>query len=48
MIIPLFIGDAVNSLKVTGDMKLLLYYGLIIIGLSLLRGLFSFGQTYFA
>jgi len=56
MIVPLFIGDAINNglhidaatLKVTGDMKLLVFYGLIIIGLSLLRGLFSFGQTYFA
>jgi ATP-binding cassette subfamily B protein len=47
MIIPLFIGDAVNN-GVTGDMKLLVYYGLAIIGLSLLRGFFSFGQTYFA
>ena len=48
MIIPIFIGDAVNTLKVTGNMKLLIYYGLGIVGLSLLRGLFSFGQTYFA
>ena len=56
MIVPIFIGDAVNNalhidattLKVTGDMKLLVFYGLAIIVLSLLRGLFSFGQTYFA
>ena len=34
--------------KVTGDMKLLVTYGLIIIGLTLTRGLFTFGQTYFA
>ena len=56
MIVPLFIGDAINNalhidattLKVTGDMKLLVFYGMGIIVLSLLRGLFSFGQTYFA
>ncbi|MGB8263298.1 MAG: hypothetical protein WCF70_05300, partial [Dehalococcoidales bacterium] len=56
MIVPLFIGDAINNalhidattLKVTGDMKLLVFYGVGIIILSLLRGLFSFGQTYFA
>jgi len=48
--------DAVNNalqynattLKVTGDMKLLVFYGIAIIILSLLRGLFSFGQSYFA
>jgi ATP-binding cassette subfamily B protein len=56
MIVPIFIGDAVNNalhfntttLKVTGDMKLLVFYGIAIIILSLLRGLFSFGQSYFA
>jgi ATP-binding cassette subfamily B protein len=56
MIVPIFIGDAVNNalhydaatLKVTGDMKLLVFYGVAIIILSLLRGLFSFGQSYFA
>ena len=56
MIVPIFIGDAVNNalhydagtLKVTGDMKLLIFYGVAIIILSLLRGLFSFGQSYFA
>ncbi len=56
MIVPIFIGDAVNNalhynaatLKVTGDMKLLIFYGIAIIILSLLRGLFSFGQSYFA
>jgi ATP-binding cassette subfamily B protein len=56
MIIPIFIGDAVNNglhidattLKVSGDMRLLVVYGLVIVVLSLLRGLFSFGQTYFA
>jgi ATP-binding cassette subfamily B protein len=56
MIVPLFIGNAVNNalhinattLIVTGNMKLLVFYGVGIIILSLLRGLFSFGQTYFA
>ena len=56
MFVPQFIGMAVDNglhvnsttLVVTGDMKLLVYYGLAIIGLSLLRGLFSFGQSYFA
>ena len=56
MIIPIFIGDAVNNglhidattLKVSGNMRLLVVYGLVIVVLSLLRGLFSFGQTYFA
>jgi ABC-type multidrug transport system fused ATPase/permease subunit len=56
MIVPLFIGNAVNNalhidattLVVTGNMKLLVFYGVAIIILSLLRGLFSFGQTYFA
>jgi ATP-binding cassette subfamily B protein len=56
MIVPQFIGDAVNNalhidattLIVTGNMKLLVFYGVGIIILSLLRGLFSFGQTYFA
>ena len=56
MIVPIFIGDAVNNalhidattLKVTGDIKLLVFYGIAIIILSLLRGLFSFGQSYFA
>ena len=56
MIVPIFIGDAVNNAlqyntitsKVTGNMKLLVFYGIAIIILSLLRGLFSFGQSYFA
>jgi ABC-type multidrug transport system fused ATPase/permease subunit len=53
MIIPQFIGNAIDKglgadPAVTGDMKLLVLYGLAIIGLSLLRGLFSFGQSYFA
>jgi len=56
MIIPILIGDAVNNglhidpttLKVSGDMRLLVVYGLVIVVLSLLGGLFSFGQTYFA
>lgn len=56
LIVPAFIGMAIDnalhidatSLVVTGDTKLLLTYGLIIIGISLLRGLFSFGQSYFA
>ena len=56
MIVPQIIGDALNkglqlnttTSKVTGDMKLLVTYGLIIIGLTLTRGLFTFGQTYFA
>jgi ATP-binding cassette subfamily B protein len=37
-----------TTLKITGDMRLLWTYGLIIIGVSLLRGLFAFGQSYFA
>ena len=43
MIVPIFIGDAVNNalhynadtLKVTGDMKLLVFYGIAIIILTL-------------
>jgi ABC-type multidrug transport system fused ATPase/permease subunit len=35
-----------QTLKVTGDQKLLIYYGLAIVGISLLRGLFAFGQSY--
>jgi ABC-type multidrug transport system fused ATPase/permease subunit len=56
MIVPIFIGDAVNNALhyntatsvVTGNMKLLVFYGIAIIILSLARGLFSFGQSYFA
>jgi len=56
LIIPQLIGMTIdkglhidaNTLIVTGDMKLLWVYGFIIIGVSLLRGLFSFGQSYFA
>ena len=56
MFVPQFIGMAIDNalhinattLKVTGDMRLLVYYGLAIVGLGLLRGLFSFGQSYFA
>ena len=56
LIIPQLIGMTIdkglhidaNSLIVTGNMKLLWVYGFIIIGVSLLRGLFSFGQSYFA
>ena len=56
MFVPQFIGMAIDdalhinatTLKITGDMRLLVYYGLAIIGLGLLRGLFTFGQSYFA
>lgn len=56
LIVPLFIGMAIDNalhidaqtLVVSGNMHLLITYGLIIIGFSLLRGLFSFGQSYFA
>ena len=56
LIVPILIGDAVNNalhidattLKVTGNMRLLVYYGLGILGLSLLRGLFTFGQNYYS
>ena len=56
LIVPALIGMTIDNglhidattLVVTGDMKLLWTYGLIIIGVSLLRGLFSFGQSYFA
>ena len=56
LIVPELIGMTIDkglhidatTLKITGDMRLLWTYGLIIIGVSLLRGLFSFGQSYFA
>jgi ATP-binding cassette subfamily B protein len=56
LIVPILIGDAVNNalhidattLKVTGNMSLLVYYGLAILVLSLLRGLFTFGQNYYS
>jgi ATP-binding cassette subfamily B protein len=53
MIIPQVIGNALDkglglNPAVTGNMNLLWLYGLAIVGLSLLRGLFSFGQSYFA
>jgi len=56
LIVPILIGDAVNNalqsnaatLKVTGNMRELIYYGLGILVLSLLRGLFTFGQNYYS
>ena len=56
LIVPELIGMTIDkglhidatTLKITGDMRLLWTYGLIIIGVSLLRGLFAFGQSYFA
>ena len=56
LIVPILIGDAVNNalhidattLKVTGNMRLLVMYGIGILVLSLLRGLFTFGQNYFS
>ena len=56
LIVPQFIGMTIDkglhidsqTLQITGNMKLLINYGLIIVGFSLLRGLFSFGQSYFA
>ena len=56
LIVPELIGMTIDkglhidatTLKITGDMRLLWTYGLIIIGVSLLRGMFSFGQSYFA
>jgi ATP-binding cassette subfamily B protein len=56
LIVPILIGDAVNNalhidattLKVTGNMRLLVTYGLGILVLSLLRGLFTFGQNYYS
>lgn len=37
-----------GTLKVSGDQTMLIYYGLAIIGISLLAGLFAFGQSYLA
>ena len=56
LIVPELIGMTIDkglhidatTLKITGDMRLLWTYGLIISGVSLLRGMFSFGQSYFA
>ena len=51
LIVPNFIGVVIDKALVkntSGDMKLLWFYGLAIIGVSLARGLFSFGQSYFA
>ena len=56
LIVPELIGMTIDkglhidatTLKITGDMRLLWTYGLIIIGVSLLRGMFAFGQSYFA
>jgi len=53
LIVPILIGDAVNNalhidattLIVTGNMRLLVIYGIGILVLSLLRGLFTFDRT---
>jgi ATP-binding cassette subfamily B protein len=37
-----------GTLKVSGDQSLLIYYGLAIVGISLMGGLFAFGQSYVA
>jgi len=53
MIVPQIIGDAIDKglgadPATTANTHLLWFYGMAIIGLSLMRGLLSFGQTYFA
>jgi ATP-binding cassette subfamily B protein len=53
MIVPKIIGAAIDKglgldPATTGNMHLLWFYGIAIIILSLMRGLLSFGQTYFA
>jgi ABC-type multidrug transport system fused ATPase/permease subunit len=35
-----------QTLKVTGDQSLLIFYGLAIIGIQVLKGIFTFGQSY--
>jgi ATP-binding cassette subfamily B protein len=52
-IVPKIIGAAIDKglgldPATTGNMHLLWFYGIAIIILSLMRGLLSFGQTYFA
>ena len=56
LIVPQIIANALDdalhidpiTLKVTGNMRLLVTYGLVILGVSLLRGVFTFGQNYFS
>ncbi len=46
--VPWFIGNAVDQVLEGGDRGTLLWLGSLILILSVARGLFSYGQTYFA